>query len=107
MSCRIVGCREDDRGQMLACAPHYSLLTAELREQLVAAYDAVQEAKAFDRPIVAQLEHWYALVARADAEWAAIRGSLRRRLLKRPPGERQNGRVWVRELRHGIEQGRA
>lgn len=99
MSCRVTGCREDARGQMLGCAPHWSLLSEPLRLELMAAHDALQEARAFDRPVVAALEHWYLLVGRADSEWAAIRGRLRRRLLKRTPGARENGRVWARELR--------
>jgi hypothetical protein len=100
MSCRVTGCQEDVRGQMLSCAAHWSLLSPALRDELVFAWDALEEAKAFDRPVfVAQLEHWHRLVARADMEWSAMRAHIRRRLLKRTPGTRQNGRVWARELR--------
>jgi hypothetical protein len=99
VSCRVTGCQENDRGQMLSCAAHWSLLSPSLRDELVLAWDALGEAKAFERPVVAQLAHWHHLVARAEVEWAAVRARIRRRLLKRTPGTRQNGRVWARELR--------
>lgn len=96
--CRVQGCTGDVRGQMVGCAPHFSLLSEPLRLEIVASWDALQAAKGFERPIVAELERWYLLLARADGEWAAIRARLRRRLLRRPPVQRQDGRVWAREL---------
>lgn len=83
-------------GQMLACPPHFSVLSEGLRAELIEAYDVItlQERRGNVRRDAR--EHWRELVSRATEEWRAVLALIEEHL--QPHEDRNYGVMWVRAL---------
>jgi len=94
-------------GQMLACPPHFSLLSEALRAQLIDAFDVITMQERRGNVRRDSREHWRTLVGAAMEEWRAIRASIEPHL--QPHEDRNYGVMWVRALeraRQATEQDR-
>ena len=104
-ACRVSGCRGRMEGQMVACAPHWSLLPEKLRLQLVALWDVMEEQKRHGNLRRATREAWKLFLADADASWESLAATIAPLLLPSEP--RREGVVWVRALRRAAEHAQA
>ena len=94
MNCRVVQCNGPMDGQMMACAPHWSLLSEELRHGLLAANDQLVSERRVGNVHRATRMWWKELLAKADAEWHTLR-----LVLYGPGPSSSRGIDWVRKAR--------
>ena len=91
--CAVEWCGGEMQGQMLACASHWLLLSAPLRDDLVAAWDQRRREDAAGNLRRATRDRYSDLAQQAAAEWAAVRRELAEAYPGLPLGH--EGSQWV------------
>lgn len=96
-TCHVFQCVGSVEGQMFACAPHFGLLSEQLRLQIVEVYDQRRREERAGNLRRATREEWRTLLERANGEWAELRERLQAEL---EPGVllSPQGRTWARML---------
>lgn len=94
-SCLVGGCPGRMDGQMISCAPHWSLLTRPLRDSIALAWDTLELERREGNPRRASRDLVRSLEAAAKAEWADILVTILPNMVL---GYTPNGLVWKRTL---------
>lgn len=76
MNCRVIACDGAMDGQMVVCAPHWSLLSPDLRLEVVAAHDRLAAENKAGNVHRASRMLWKSMVAKVEAELRVARGVL-------------------------------
>lgn len=100
--CRVPGCRGPWRGQMVSCPAHWSMLPEELRSNITATYDLLEEEQRRGNVRRDTREALKLFVVEADACWRELAAKIEPLLLEHEP--RGEGTVWLRALRREEER---
>lgn len=102
MNCRVIACDGPMDGQMVVCAPHWSLLTPDLRMEVVAAHDRLTRERAAGNVHRATRMLWKGMVERVEGELRTARG-----VLFGPDRSSPRGLDWVRRARQMMAEQQA